>query len=193
MSALGSWHLTTSWPVFYGHAVVVRPLLPTDADLEIALGRSLSSESLYHRFLNGGIKLNPRLLDRLLRVDFSRDLALIATATFAGEEMPLGVARYARLDDDRHAAEIAVTVADAWHGVGIGKRLLGRLIECAAAAGLRRLVGDVHATNRPMLGLAGALGFGIGFHPDGANLRQLVLSLDHHRLAPHRAVEENDL
>jgi len=185
--------LTTSWPVFFGHAVVVRPLLPTDVDLEIALGRSLSSESLYHRFLNGGIKLNPRLLDRLLRVDFSRDLALIATATFAGDETPLGVARYARLDDDAHAAEFAVTVADAWHGYGIGKRLLARLIDCAAAAGLRHLVGDVHATNRRMLGLAGALGFSTRFHSEGGHLRQVVLALDHRLPAPHHHDEEHDL
>ncbi|MCL4798972.1 MAG: GNAT family N-acetyltransferase [Burkholderiales bacterium] len=193
MSTNAPVHLTTAWPVFFGHAVTVRPLLPTDADLEIELGRSLSSESLHHRFLNGGIKLNPRLLDRLLNVDFSRDLALIATATFAGAETPLAVARYARLDDDPHAAEIAVTVADPWQGYGIGKRLLGRLIECAADAGLRRLLGDVHATNRRMLGLAGALGFGTRFHPDGGHLRLIELALDGRVAPPHALHEVNDL
>lgn len=186
-------HLTTAWPVFYGHAVTVRPLLPTDVDLEVELGRRLSAESLRQRFLGGGIKLNPRLIDRLLRVDFTRDLALIATATFAGDESPLGVARYARLDDDPHAAEIAVTVADAWHGYGIGKRLLRHLVERAAGTGLRRLVGDVYATNRPMLGLAAALGFAIRYHPDGGHLRLIELALDRRPAPPLHVHEENDL
>ena len=89
--------LTTGLPIMPGHAIVVRPLLPEDADLVIALGKALSPTSLYQRFLNGGVKRNPHLLNRLVNVDFTRDLALIATATFAGEEMPIGVARCARI------------------------------------------------------------------------------------------------
>jgi acetyltransferase len=185
--------LTTGWPLMPGHAIVVRPLLPDDADLVIALGKSLSSESLYQRFLNGGIKQNPQLLSRLVNVDFTRDLALIATATFAGEETPIGVARYARSDSDADAAEIAITLADAWHGRGIGKRLLRTLIARAEADGIDRLTGDVLATNVAMLALARSVGFRVTLHPEESHLRLISLSLVERDPAPLDSHEENDL
>jgi acetyltransferase len=185
--------LTTGWPLMHGHAIVVRPLLREDADLVIALGKALSSASLYQRFLNGGIKQNPHLLSRLVTVDFTRDLALIATATFAGEETPIGIARYARSADEPDAAELAVTVADAWHGCGVGKRLVSTLIEHAARRGISLLTGDVLATNVAMLALARSIGFRVAFHPDGAFLRLLSLRV-HDRTAKDGALlEENDL
>lgn len=185
--------LTTAWPLMPGHAIVVRALLPEDADLVIALGKALSSESLYQRFLNGGIKQNPRLLSRLLNVDFTRDLALIATATFAGEETPIGVARYARFEADPQVAEIAITVADAWHGRGIGKRLLLKLMEHAAASGLTKLMGEVFATNESMLALARAAGFRVSYHPSDSGLRLIALALPDHYSAATDLHEENEL
>ena len=185
--------LTTQWPLMPGHAIVVRPLLPDDADLVIALGKALSPASLYQRFLNGGIKRNPRLLDRLLKVDFTRDLALIATTTVAGEETPIGVARYARPDDDMDAADIAITVADAWHGRGIGRRLLHKLVQHASAHGIARLTGDVLATNVAMLALARASGFRVTLHPDEGHLRLISLSLNDCRPLPTDLHEEIEL
>jgi acetyltransferase len=185
--------LTTTWPLMPGHAIAVRPLLPTDANLIIELGKSLSSESLYQRFLNGGVKQNPRLLDRLVKVDFSRDLALIATVALAGTEAPIGVARYARFAAGSDAADFAITLADAWHGRGIGKRLLGRLVDCAAERGITRLTGDVLATNEAMLALARSVGFKVTFHPDGGHLRQVSLLLSERLPAPLDAHEETDL
>jgi len=40
------------------------------------------------------------------------------------------VARYARLADDV-TCEFAITVADAWQGRGIGKKLLAMLVDAA--------------------------------------------------------------
>ena len=185
--------LTTGWPLMPGHAIVVRPLLPDDTDLVIALGGALSSTSLYQRFLNGGIKQNPRLLERLVNVDFTRDLALIATASIAGEEQPIGVARYARLDAESETAEFAITVADAWHGRGIGSRLLRRLADCARDHGITRLTGEVLATNRAMLALARSHGFRVSFHEDGGHMRRVALALADRPAAPADLHEENEL
>jgi len=185
--------LTTGWPLLPGHAIVVRPLMPDDEELLITLGKSLSSESLYQRFLTGGIKQNPQLLNQLVNVDFARDLALIATITFAGDEIPIGVARFARTDADPKTADIAVTVADAWQGRGIGKRLLRTLVDHAAAAGIARLTGDVLATNIPMLSLARSAGFRMSAHPEGSHMRLISLSLNDRRPAAPDPHEENEL
>jgi acetyltransferase len=161
--------------VLHAHSVTVRPLRREDADLETRFGLKLSDESLYSRFF-GGVRFTPKLLATLVNVDFSRDVALIATTTVAGEETPIGVARYVLLPDGE-AAEFAVTVTDEWQRCGVGTLLLTRLVEIARARGLRRLVGETQGTNQPMCRLAAALGFRVGVHPGDPALRLLERDL----------------
>ena len=141
--------LTQSWPLLHAHSLTVRALRPEDADLEARFGLALSAESRYDRFLTGGVKLDEALLRRLVNVDFSRDMALIAVVTLSGVETPVGIARYALAPDDS-AAEIAVTVADSWQGCGLGRLLLERLIEVARRNGreIRRRAGDERADDQ---------------------------------------------
>jgi len=90
-------------------------------------------------------------------VDYSRDMALAATAMLEGETL-IGVARYV-LDKNNESAEFAIVVADSWQGRGIGNRLLAKLIDVARRRAVERLSGDILAINRPMLGLVRKLGF----------------------------------
>jgi acetyltransferase len=166
-----------SWPLLHAHSLTVRALQPEHADLEVRFGLALSPQSRYERFLGGGVKLTPELLARLVNVDFSRDAALIATVAFADSETPVGVGRYALTDED-DTAEIAVTIADAWQGCGLGRLLLERVVDAARRNGVRRLTGDVLATNARMLALARRFGFRIELHPEGATLRRIVKDLD---------------
>ena len=103
-------------------------------------------------------------------------MALIATTTIEGAETAIGVARYARLAGDA-TCEFAITVADAWQGRGIGRKLLAMLVASARGHGVRRIIGDVLATNTPILRLARSQGFRVERHPDGAELRRVVLEL----------------
>jgi acetyltransferase len=176
-SAVYPAHLVASWPLgLLPHSITVRPIRPEDIDLETEFARKLSKETRHNRFLGGGVGLTPELLEKFTRIDFSRDMALIATATIEGAEAAIGVARYARLADDV-TCEFAITVADAWQGSGIGRKLLALLIDSARAHGMRRIIGDVLATNTPMLRLARSQGFRIEQHPEGAELRRVVLEL----------------
>ena len=169
-------HLIASWPLGIAHSITVRPIRPEDIDLETEFARKLSKETRYNRFLGGGVRLTPELLEKFTRIDFSRDMALIASATIEGAETAIGVARYARLADDV-TCEFAITVADAWQGSGIGSRLLAMLVGSARGHGMRRIIGDVLATNTPVLRLARSQGFRIDWHPEGAELRRVVLEL----------------
>ena len=107
-------------------------------------------------------------------MDFTRDMALAATAMLDGETL-LGVARYV-LDKGDQAAEFALVVADSWQGRGIGRRLLAKLIEAARRRGVKVLYGDILATNRPMLALVSKLGFQLSRHED-PTLTRAVLEL----------------
>jgi acetyltransferase len=154
--------------------VTLRPLRPEDRDIEHAFVSGLSPETRHNRLLGGAIAITREYIERLVSVDYSRDMALAATAMLDGETL-IGVARYVR-DRDGEAAEFALVVADAWHGRGIGARLLAKLIDVARRRGLKRLYGDILATNRPMLELARKLGFKLGRHDD-ATLTRASLDL----------------
>jgi acetyltransferase len=163
--------LTSSSALLHAHSVTIRPLRREDADLELRFGLGLSGETRYSRFF-GGVRFTPDTLASLVNIDYSRDVALIATTTVDGKETPIGVARYVLMPAGE-AAEFAITVADQWQGGGVGRLLLGRLIEVARARGLRRLWGETFATNHPMIHLAAALGFNVTVHPDDPTLRRL--------------------
>ncbi|MGE5792650.1 MAG: N-acetyltransferase family protein [Bacteroidota bacterium] len=165
-----------SWPLLHAHSLTIRALQPEHADLEVRFGLALSAQSRYERFLGGGVKLTPDLLARLVNVDLAREAALIATVAFADTETPVAVGRYALAPEDG-TAEVAVTVADAWQGCGLGRLLLERVIDAARRNGVRRLTGDVLAANARMLALARRLGFRIEPHPEGATLRRIVKDL----------------
>ena len=113
----------------------------------------------------------------MTRIDFDRDMALIATVMFENCETEVAVARYVRLPDDE-SAEFALTVADAWQGIGLGPRLMRELIAAARAAGLKRLTGEVLASNTAMLGLLRRLGFRITIHEESRELRCAELDLE---------------
>src|SRR5258708_8349787 len=169
-------HWVASWPLGVAHSITVRPIRPEDIDLEMEFARKLSKETRYNRFLGGGVRLTPELLEKFTRIDFSRDMALMASATIEGAETAIGVARYVRLADDV-ICEFAITVADAWQGCGIGRKLPPMLVDSARGHGLRKMIGDVLATNTPMLRLSRSQGFRIARHPEGAELRRVVLEL----------------
>jgi acetyltransferase len=136
-----------------GHRVVIRPVLPQDADLTGAFFRGLSPTARYQRFLSPMRLLPPGLVERLTQVDYTEHLALVAEVFEEGRETVIAEARYARLPD-RMSAEFAISVAEAWRGRGLASLLLGKLLCRASAAGIGRLTGETLASNDSLLALA---------------------------------------
>jgi len=157
--------LTESFEPVTGTSVTLRPLRPHDRDIELAFVTGLSPETRSNRLLGGAINITREYIERLVSVDYSRDMALAATTMLGGAETLIGVARYVG-DKKKDSAEFAIVVADAWQGRGIGKRLLAKLIDAARRRGLKRLYGDILGTNRPMLQFVRKLGFKLERHED---------------------------
>jgi len=86
----------------------------------------------------------------------------------------VGEARYVR---DGDGAEFALAVADGWRRRGVGNRLLAALIVSARRDGLRRLDGEVLASNEAMLGFIERAGFRVRAHPEDARLLRIELRL----------------
>lgn len=166
-----------------GQPWMLRPIRPEDAEPLQEFIRELSDESRYMRFVSMLRELTPRMLARYTRIDYDRELALVATVQVPNpehrghpREKIIGFAHYLRNADGR-GAEYALVIGDAWQRRGLGAQLMGGLIDAAQEQGLTYIDGVVLASNRPMLSLMGHLGFQNDADPEDATMRRVWLDL----------------
>jgi len=138
--------------------VAIRPIRPEDARIEAQFVEALSEESRHLRFVSGLRSLSPEMIARFTQIDYDREMALVATVGTGDGERQVAVARYATLPDGE-TCEYAIVVADDWHGRGLGRVMMERLVEVARAAGLKTMCGWIITGNEGMLRLCRKLGF----------------------------------
>jgi GNAT superfamily N-acetyltransferase len=129
-----------------------RPIRPDDEPRLVELFGRLSPRSVYQRFLAQRPSLPSAWYHAFANVDYERRFALVAEHETPGGVELVGVARYEPTGVP-DTAEIAMVVDDAWQGRGLGRALLERLLDEAAARGIRRFRADVLGDNRRMLAL----------------------------------------
>jgi acetyltransferase len=169
-------HLVSTWQPASGPAVTLRPIRPEDAEMERAFVRKLSPESRYFRFMDTLRELTPAMLVRFTQIDYDREMAFVATLPDGAGEAEIGVCRYIT-NPDGESCEFALVIADDWQRKGLGRRLMGQLIDVARARGLRSMIGHVLAENRGMLQLCQGLGFVITDSLEGAMIKRATLQL----------------
>jgi GNAT superfamily N-acetyltransferase len=113
----------------------------------------LSPETVYRRFFRPVREPSARVLEYLVSVDHDQREALVAEVD--GEIV--GVARYDRLRDRPNEAEVAIVVEDAWQHRGLGHRLMRRLADAAARAGVEAFTAEVLGGNRAAVDLVRSL------------------------------------
>ncbi|MFN0316121.1 MAG: GNAT family N-acetyltransferase [Burkholderiales bacterium] len=142
-----------------GRPVVLRPIRAEDEPLHAAFLERLSPEDVHLRFFHSMRSWTHHQLARFTQIDYDREMAFVAVT--AGEPAEtLGVVR-AIGNPDNTRAEFAIVVRTDLKGKGLGYRLMRKLIEYQKAKGTAELVGDVLASNAPMLKLARSLGFSV--------------------------------
>lgn len=128
-----------------GSTVRVRPIRPSDASALQAFHVAQSEESTYLRFFAPLKVLPERELTRLVTVDHTDRVALVA---LTGDAI-IAVGRYDRLEATR--AEVAFNVSDAHQGRGLGSVLLEHLAAAARERGIATFVADVLPGNARMI------------------------------------------
>jgi RimJ/RimL family protein N-acetyltransferase len=141
-----------------GSRVLVRPILPADADRLVAGFEALSPRSRYQRFLMPVTQLSAEQVRFLTEIDYHDHMAWVALALGEPGEPGAGVARYVRLPDEPTVAEAAVTVADRYQGRGLGTLLLGMLAASALESGIEVFRNYVLASNAAMVSVFESLG-----------------------------------
>jgi len=169
-------HLSRTWTLASGESLFVRPVRHDDGELEETFVRALSLESRYQRMLSGGTKVTPEWIDSMTHIDYHRHMAFAVTTVSDGVEQFVGVGRYV-VDAVKSSAEVALVLADAWQGQGLGRRLLETLLEHAESAGVREALGTVLATNVAMLRLVRSMGFMVKPEPGDATVRRISRQL----------------
>jgi acetyl coenzyme A synthetase (ADP forming)-like protein len=137
-----------------GSTLTIRPVRAEDA---ADLGRffsDLSLESRVFRFF-AAVANADRSIQRMVNVDYMSSYGLVAVA--GAKPQIVGHAMYVVIG--RRTAEMALAVADAYQGRGLGTILLGQLAEAAAAAGIEMFEAVVRPENHRMLQMLRESGF----------------------------------
>lgn len=157
-----------------GSHIWLRPIRPEDEPLLHDVVSHMSPEDLRFRFFAPLKEMSHQLAARLSQIDYDREMAIIALAPEDGTA--LGAARFSA-DPDNLNAEFAIALRSDFKHQGIGRLLMGRLIEIARKRGIGALQGDVLRDNERMLAFCRELGFTISSHPDAAELVRATLKL----------------
>lgn len=120
-----------------GAQIVIRQVEPDDAAHLNAGFERLGAVSRYRRFLAPVDHLSPGQLSHLTHVDHISHEAIAALDAETADG--IGIARYVRDPDDERQADVAIVVADAWQGRGVGTALFERLAARARTAGVERI------------------------------------------------------
>ena len=176
MTAFYPSELIWRWMLPDGTRILIRPIRPKDRQIEQEFVRNLSNESKYFRFMSAVNELSEGMLNRFTRIDYARELALIAVVIEDSHEKEIAVARYITNPDGR-SCEFAIAVADAWQHRRIGRTLMICLMRAAHTRGLQVMEGFVLSSNQKMLGLMHALGFTINSAEDDPTMKQVSRNL----------------
>ncbi len=137
--------------------IQIRPVRHGDELLVQEVFDGMSAESRYHRFLQAMPRLSPGMRRLLADVDGIRHRAW---AAYRGER-PVGIVR---LVADQHGDhELSVSVVDALHRRGVGRRLVLTALEAAAEIGLASVSVMIHPDNAASVTMFRRLGASFKF------------------------------
>jgi GNAT superfamily N-acetyltransferase len=132
-----------------GERIGVRPIRLGDGEQLAGLHARLSKDSIYRRYFGFKPALSPAEILRFTGIAEEWRFALVGVRSTG---QLAGVARYEG-QAGRTDAEIALIVDDALHHLGLGSRLLQRLVDVAVMSGMTSLTAVVLGSNMPMLHL----------------------------------------
>ena len=70
-------------------------------------------------------------------------------------------------DPDNETAEFAIVVADPWHNLGLGNKLMDYICKIAKAKGIQKVYANILTTNHIMLYMFRKRGFSLKVVDDG--------------------------
>jgi len=136
-----------------GSELRVRPINPADEDMIRDLVYSYSPETILHRFFHQVPAMPHSDLQKLIEVDYRRDIILVAIENIGRDvQRIVAVGRY-HINPATGAAEVAFSMREAFQGKGLGTYLFQRIIEIARNRGVATFYAEIMADNTAMVRL----------------------------------------
>ncbi|HBL24856.1 MAG TPA: GNAT family N-acetyltransferase [Deltaproteobacteria bacterium] len=166
-----------------GLQVTIRAIRPDDKSALLAAFRELDERTIYMRFFAPKQHVTPKELKNATEVDFVQTVALVTCIQDGTEEKIIGAGRYIAFGnaDPPDRAEVAFTVEEDYHGLGIASLILRHLAGIAKEKGVSNFHADVLPVNKGMLTVFNRSGFPVKReYVDG--LAHITLSLTEYPL-----------
>lgn len=154
------------YPIEYMHTihlknevpVLLRPIKSEDEPMVAAFHKELSENTVRQRYFEF-LTLDERTThERLIHIcfnDYARELAIVAEVH---EKKIVGIARLSRIPGTSEA-QMTMTIIDAYHGKGLGTKMLEHLIDVAMREGIKTVKAEVLSENTGMLSICWKCGF----------------------------------
>jgi len=161
--------------------VTVRPIRASDAPALERFYAGLSVDSRTSRFLGAAPSIDHGQASAFCSADHEHREGFVAVLGGADGGPVIG---HVCIEPDAvERAEVAIAVADAYQGQGIGHRLLAAAVGWARGAGLHRLDATAFVTNSGIIRLMRGLGVPVRVDWDGGSVCGLVMDLTEGQLA----------
>ncbi|MCT6589260.1 bifunctional acetate--CoA ligase family protein/GNAT family N-acetyltransferase [Pantoea dispersa] len=151
-------HLEEQVQLKDGQRCLFRPILPEDEPQLRAFIAQVTKEDLYYRYFSEINEFTHDDLANMTQIDYDREMAIVAVRQHNGADEIIGVTR-AISDADNIDAEFSVLVRSDLKGLGMGRRLLEKMIRYTRDHGLQQLNGITMPHNTGMITLARKLNF----------------------------------
>lgn len=141
-----------------GLTITLRPVKIDDEGLLKEFFYDLSSDCMYSRFISSRADMPHERLQKLVVIDYSKEMVILAVTGEEGKESIAGMGQY-YIDERTHTAEVALVVMDDMQKKGVGMELLSHLTLLAKNNGLLGFTAEVLMDNTAMLKLFERMGF----------------------------------
>ncbi len=161
-----------------GRNLLVRPIVPEDEPALRDAFKMLTQEQVRRRFFIPMKTLTHMAAARFTQLDYDREMALVLTEPGSPGKSPIfGVVRIST-DPDKEKAEYAIVIRPDVAGMGLGTRLMRRIIDYARSQGIGEIFGDVLRENSAMLAICDELGFDRSVVEDDTSVVRVTMQLN---------------
>ena len=165
-----------SWTNAQGHFFTIRPISEGDLDDLKRFAEALSYTTKYLRFGHGNFQPDINTLKSVCCPDTSLCTHLLITTTEAENQKIVASGRYV-VQGNGINAEFALEVLDLYQHHGLGHHLLEFLELDAKKRGIKKMHGQILATNQNMLNFVMDCGYTIHYHPEEEYLKLAIKTL----------------
>ena len=142
-----------------GSEVFIRPVKPTDERMVQEFFYSMSDREVYYRFLHATKAFPRKDMQKMVNIDYHREMSLVALTGEFGSERMVGVARYVLGAEG--APEVDFAVATEMQGKGLGRALMSAVLKVAADRGYKLVTAYVMPENAASLNILKTLGYAV--------------------------------